>query len=962
MTNILSVARRELRAFFQSPIAILFLGAFLFFTVLTFFWVEQFFTRNIADIRPLFSWLPLLLIFLCSALTMRLWSEEQKLGTIELLLTFPVKIHELVIGKFLASMALVAIALLLTIGVPLTVSQIGDLDWGPVIGGYAGAILLAGAYLAIGLFVSSLTENQIIALIISTLICGVFYVVGSEQVTQYTPTNVAETLHAIGTGSRFESIRRGVLDVRDIVYYLSIIVSFLTLNTFVLIARGWSSGPRTRRLHHAARITAALLIANAVVLNFVLVDTSSLRLDITERGEYSISHVTKSLLRNLPEPVLIRGYFSKKTHPLLAPTVPRIRDMIEEYGVLSNGMVRTEYVDPREDVNIEKEANQLYGVKSFPFQVADARDRAVVNSYFSILIKYGDQYEVLNFSDLIEIQGTNPGNVEVKLRNLEYDLTSTIKKVTSGFETLEAVFAKMETPAVFTAFMSTDNLPENFKEVPTKLTKVLEEIQKESNGQFKFAIVDPKKSQEWTPQRLEYEFGFQPFLTQAAPDKPFYLHWLMKVGGRFENVFPNESLQEADIKEELIAALKRLTPGFLKTVGIETAIEPQPPTPTAHGMAPPPQRDQAQLLREQLGETYQIVDANLKMGRVQGDVDVLLVMGPKDFAETKAFAIDQHLMKGGTVVVMTGKYDLDLQSRTGLAVNKIDSGLEKILESYGVKIEDSLVLDKTNDAIAIPVERDLGGFKVRDIVSIRYPFFADIRSSQMDPDSPVVGGIGSVVVPWASPVRISTPEIEEGKEPLKRKVSVLMNSSANSWVSQSTNILPDLERYPDIGFEEGKEQKSFPLAVMITGQFESAYKTSGPPSGMKTNVVKQSPESARLVVIGSSMFASDVLPQLSRQSTANFQLVQNLVDWGIQDTDLLTIRSRGTFDRKLLPLSSEIRANYQLLNIAVVIIALLIIIALNELRKRSLKPIPLDQSVRENSQQSSMKNASEAKA
>ena len=126
--------------------------------------METFFARNIADVRPLFLWLPRLLIFLCAALTMRLWSEEQKLGTLEILLTLPVETRKLVIGKFLAALILVAVALALTFHVPIAVAMMGDLDWGPVIGGYAAALLLAAAYLAIGLCVSAITDNQIIAL------------------------------------------------------------------------------------------------------------------------------------------------------------------------------------------------------------------------------------------------------------------------------------------------------------------------------------------------------------------------------------------------------------------------------------------------------------------------------------------------------------------------------------------------------------------------------------------------------------------------------------------------------------------------------------------------------------------------------------------------------------------------------------------------------------------------------
>ena len=147
MSHVLSIARKELRGYFNSAVALIFLATFLAVVLFTFFWVGKFFARDIADVRPMFEWLPLLLILLIGALSMRLWSEEQKVGTIEVLLTLPVPHWQLVLGKFLAGMALVALALILTLGLPITVAMMGDLDGGPVIGGYLAAVLLAGAYL-----------------------------------------------------------------------------------------------------------------------------------------------------------------------------------------------------------------------------------------------------------------------------------------------------------------------------------------------------------------------------------------------------------------------------------------------------------------------------------------------------------------------------------------------------------------------------------------------------------------------------------------------------------------------------------------------------------------------------------------------------------------------------------------------------------------------------------------------
>jgi ABC-2 type transport system permease protein len=239
MNQVRSLALKELRGYFGSPVALIFLATFLAGVLFTFFWVDQFFARNIADVRPLFAWLPTLLIFLVSALGMRFWSEEQKLGTLEVLLTLPVPLRRLVLGKFVAGQALVAVALAMTVGLPVTVSMMGELDWGPVVSGYVGAFLLAGAYLALALCISALTDSQIVALLVTGIACVAIYLPGTEAVSGLVGNVGSEILRGIGTGSRFESIARGVIDLRDLAYYGSLTGLFLVLTVSALRVKRW---------------------------------------------------------------------------------------------------------------------------------------------------------------------------------------------------------------------------------------------------------------------------------------------------------------------------------------------------------------------------------------------------------------------------------------------------------------------------------------------------------------------------------------------------------------------------------------------------------------------------------------------------------------------------------------------------------------------------------------------------
>lgn len=240
MKRIRALAGRELRAYFNSPIAYVFLLVFVGAALFTFFNLNAFFSRGRADLRGLFDAVPFLMVLLVPALTMRLWAEERKQGTVEVLLTLPAKEHELVAGKFLASLALLGCGLVLTLALPFTVEALGDLDWGPVIGGYSGALLLGAAYLAAGQFVSATTENQILAFILALVVCLGLFGLGTDAFAGLFPDRTAALLRSLGTGSRFQSIARGVIDLRDLVYYLSLTTLFLAASVATLRVRRWA--------------------------------------------------------------------------------------------------------------------------------------------------------------------------------------------------------------------------------------------------------------------------------------------------------------------------------------------------------------------------------------------------------------------------------------------------------------------------------------------------------------------------------------------------------------------------------------------------------------------------------------------------------------------------------------------------------------------------------------------------
>ena len=219
MNNIWPIFKRELRGYFDSPIAYVVITAFLLFT--GWFFTSNFFVVGQADMRVVFSIIPFIYLFFTPAITMRLLAEERKSGTIELLVTMPITDFAIVFGKYLAAVALLSAAVLPTIIYAITVSMLGDMDSGPAIGGYIGLILMGATYLAIGTWGSSLTENQVVAFIVSWLMVLFFFLL--DKILFLIPTWLVTPIEFLSVEFHFQNISRGVIDSRDIFYYLTLI-------------------------------------------------------------------------------------------------------------------------------------------------------------------------------------------------------------------------------------------------------------------------------------------------------------------------------------------------------------------------------------------------------------------------------------------------------------------------------------------------------------------------------------------------------------------------------------------------------------------------------------------------------------------------------------------------------------------------------------------------------------------
>lgn len=238
IANIRTIAKRELTSYFTSPVAYVFLVIFLLMTGFFTFTVGNFFERGEANLSSFFAWHPWLYLVLVPAIGMRVWSEERRSGTMELLLTMPVNPWEAILAKFLASWIFLAVALALTFPVLITVNVLGDPDNGQIAAGYCGSLFLSGAYLALTCMTSAMTRNQVIAFILSVVLCLFLILAGfnpvTDMLTRWASPALVEVVAAFSVMTHYDSFQKGVLDVRDVLYFLSVI-GFALFATSVII-------------------------------------------------------------------------------------------------------------------------------------------------------------------------------------------------------------------------------------------------------------------------------------------------------------------------------------------------------------------------------------------------------------------------------------------------------------------------------------------------------------------------------------------------------------------------------------------------------------------------------------------------------------------------------------------------------------------------------------------------------
>lgn len=404
MKAIWIIARRELQAFFDSLIAyillILFLGLSGFFT---WFAVGDIFLVKQASLRIFFNIAYWSLFFFIPAITMRMIAEEKRSGTIELLMTRSVTVGQVVIGKFLGGLVLIIVALGFTLPYVITLANIGNLDNGAVIGGYASLVLMSAAYIGIGLFASSMTDNQIVAFLLA-LLMGVFFHWIFGIIAATGTGLISSIFNGLDLRYHFDSLSRGVIDLKDVVYFCSIAIAGILMAEQLL----------SRKDHRSSKYTSLLLTLGIIVAANLLVSQFSIRADLTEEKQYTMSKATKDILGSLEEPITVKAYFSEGLKPDIAKAKTDFREILQEYAELSNGNLVYEFLDPSSDDEVRNEALKS-GVQPVMISVRDKNEMSQQQAFMGALIQLGEEKDVIPF-----IQPGAP---------MEYALTTAVKKL-----------------------------------------------------------------------------------------------------------------------------------------------------------------------------------------------------------------------------------------------------------------------------------------------------------------------------------------------------------------------------------------------------------------------------------------------------------------------------------------------------------------------------------------------------
>ena len=411
MRSLVSLVRKDLKGYFDQPTGYILLVIFVGVASYLFFFQAPLSSQE-ASVRPLFeSIMPWMLAVFVAAATMRLVAEEQRDGTLEILLTQPIRGWTVLIAKFLSGLIFVGVGILFTIGAPLALATAGDLDIGAVIAQYVGTFFLTASFVAIGLFSSSLTRNQIVAFIVSLTVILILLFGGLTFVSVALPSRLAVLVQDLSPVTHFSIMARGVIDLRDILYFVALVSAFLF--GMYLMIRGKSVSHRSPLYRNLQLGVGGLVIMSLLVGWFGR--SIEGRWDLTEQKLFTLSPATEELLADLDDVVTIKLFESRDPPVQIAPTTRDVRDFVDDLAAKSDGKVRVVKIFADESEETELEAEQSF-VPPVPFNIETQGELGIKVGYLGMGFTYANQQEPIPFVDSLD--------------GLEYRVASTIYRVT----------------------------------------------------------------------------------------------------------------------------------------------------------------------------------------------------------------------------------------------------------------------------------------------------------------------------------------------------------------------------------------------------------------------------------------------------------------------------------------------------------------------------------------------------
>lgn len=787
MKNAVNIFKREFKSYFISPIAYIVISIFLILTGWFFF--ATFFLYGQAELRNFFGLLPLTFSFVIPAITMRLFSEELDIGSYELLSTLPVSSLDIVIGKFAAATVFTTIMLLPTVSYCIFISFIGQLDWGPIIGGYIGAILLGAAFSSIGLLSSSLTRNQIIAFITGMAVCFVLTLL--DKILFFLPETALAVFQFLGADFHFQNISRGIIDSRDLLYFVSVCLVALYSTNLVMSRKKISKFP-------------------VYFVVIVLVNMASMglffRLDLTSNKIFSLSKPSKQVVSSLSEPLTVKAFFTGKV-PAPYNNIERyLRDLLQEYSLHNNKYFNYQFfnVSGEEDEKAKKnqELASSYGIYPIQIQNIEKDEVKFQKAYMGLVLIHGNMIETI--PTITSTEG------------LEFTITSKIQKMNNKISALLNLKEKVKVKLFLSSSLQVVGPYMNLtglSEIPGAIENIVRKLNEKNFDKLEFANIDPtsnpsliKEAEKNNILALQWD-EFRDRTGRMISKNKGYAGIVVQYGGNAENI---QLLQVFRLPlfgtQYQLSKMDEVEKSIDETVENVVNVNEEIGYLSGHGAPELGAMDfPLSNFSKLMSEGYTLKPVDLKKESVPEAMPSLIIAGAKEkFSDYELYQIDQYLMKGKSLAVFVDSFN-EINQRSYLPIN---NGLEKLLAHYGVSVGKSYILDENCFKQNIP--EAFGGGQ-------QNLYFAPIIKNEfINKKVGFLKNIKGLVMLKASPIELDEERIKNNG----LKVEKLFSSSERSWeISGNINLNPMFSSPP----KEENKYKQMTMACVLDGSFPSYF-------------------------------------------------------------------------------------------------------------------------------------------